>query len=534
MFEPDGNGFPSIEGPGHLSNVQHPSRELVRRGEVNVVRTDLLSAPFRRPRLLTLCFLAAMAGVLLAVSLLPPKYGTEMKFLVKHERVDPVVTTDSNATRMASSGVVTEEEINSEVALMRGSDILQAVVVACGLDAPRKHLLPQMPGTPPETPAIRTAEATRRLAATLKIEPIRKSNLIAVSYTSERPDLSAHVLGKLAELYLAKHMTVHRPKGEFEFFRQQAELYRKRLDEAEAKLMEFGQSGTVAPQLQRDLLVRRADDFEHSAAQTRAAIAATTERIRTLEAQLATTPARLETQTRSADNPQLQEKLKTTLLNLHLKRTELAGKFEPTYRPLQELDTQIAQTVAAIESEEHRPLTEKSTDQNPTHLWLIAELAKARSELPMLEANLDATLQSRGQSRGDALTTDAKGYIQEDLARTVKAEEQNYLLYQQKQEEARIADALDTRRISNVVLAEPPLQPQLPDQSRAMMGLIGGLFAVMVSFGCTFAVDYLRPSPQKQVEAEPYLDLPVLAAIPHSTQPTEIARAAKAGGDSGT
>ena len=55
-------------------------------------------------------------------------------------------------------------------------------------------------------------------------------------------------------------------------------------------------------------------------------------------------PSRLTTQVRTADNPQLMEQLKSTLLNLQLKRTELLQKFDPSYRLVQEVDTEIKQT----------------------------------------------------------------------------------------------------------------------------------------------------------------------------------------------
>ena len=50
---------------------------------------------------------------------------------------------------------------------------------------------------------------------------------------------------------------------------------------------------------------------------------------------------------------------------------------------------------------------------------------------------------------------------QQDLMRAAKADEDNYLLYLHKREEARIGDALDERRILNVAIVEPPVAPAL-------------------------------------------------------------------------
>jgi uncharacterized protein involved in exopolysaccharide biosynthesis len=55
-----------------------------------------------------------------------------MKLLVRQERVDPVVTADKTAM-VASRPEVTEEELQSEVELLKSRDLLEQVVKTCGL-----------------------------------------------------------------------------------------------------------------------------------------------------------------------------------------------------------------------------------------------------------------------------------------------------------------------------------------------------------------------------------------------------------------
>src|SRR6266404_9226010 len=77
---------------------------------------------------------------------------------------------------------------------------------------------------------------------------------------------------------------------------------------------------------------------------------------------------------RNADNPQLLEKMKSKLLELELKRTELLTKYEPTYRLVQEVDQQIAEAKASIAAEEQAPLRDQTTEPGPNHGWAKAEL----------------------------------------------------------------------------------------------------------------------------------------------------------------
>src|SRR3981081_1528774 len=54
---------------------------------------------------------------------------------------------------------------------------------------------------------------------------------------------------------------------------------------------------------------------------------------------------------------------------------------------------------------------------------------------------------------------------QQDLMRTAKAEESNYLLYLHKREEARIGDAHHERPTLNVAIVEAPVAAALPVHS---------------------------------------------------------------------
>jgi uncharacterized protein involved in exopolysaccharide biosynthesis len=343
--------------------------------------------------------------------------------------------------------------------------------------------------------------------------------MIEVSYASPDPLLSARVLTTLADGYLVKHLAVNRPPGAFNFFQQQAEQYQKELTEAEARLADFGRDqehGAVSPQIQRDLVLQKANEFEATMRQAQASIAQTQERIRTLEAVAAATPSRLTTTDRKSDNPQLLEQLKSSLLTLELQRTELLNKFEPSYRPVQQIEAQIVQARAAIAAEDKAPVREETTDRNPTYQWVDEELAKARADLASYQAQAAATTRIVHDYGSSAVLLDQKDIEHQDLIRTAKADEANYLLYLNKREEARISDALDTQRIANVAIAEAATAPALPKHSPWLFVLLGFLFAVLVSVGAAFAADYFDASFRTADEVEAFLNTPVLAAMPNN------------------
>jgi uncharacterized protein involved in exopolysaccharide biosynthesis len=418
--------------------------------------------------------------------------------------VDPVVTAQQNSSQVASD-VVTEEDINSEVELLNSDDLLRNVVLQTGLQQEENA----------GASDIRIARAVRLLEAKLKIEPLRKTNVISVRYQSSNPELAAKVLKAVAAAYMEKHLEVHRSSGEFRFFDQQTNQYRDGLRAAEQKLTQFTQQqGVVSAQMERDLTLQKLNEFDAQSRQAQAAMAENEQRIRSLQAQMAAMQPRLTTQVRTSDNAQLMQQLKSTLLNLELKRTELLTKYDPSYRLVQEVEKQIADTRGSIAAEENKPIREETTDQNPTYQWLRSELAKAETDLRGLKAKAGAADAIARQYRDTARRLQDSGLVQQDLLRTAKTEEDNYMLYVRKREEARISDALDQRGILNVAVAEQPTVPALPARSPFLAGLLALVLATSVSLTAAFVVDFVDPSFRTPDEVLAYLGTPVLAALP--------------------
>jgi len=488
---------------------------------------DLLAVVFRHRRLAVNFFLGILLGTVLSLWILPKQYEAEMKILVKRERTDPVITSEASAFAQFSTNV-TEEDLNSEVELLKSRDLLEKVVVACGLQHSKTNSLWASLSAAVEahdtSPSAGTDEsipkAVRVLEKRLQVEPLKKTNLIAITYKSTDPQLAARVLATLANLYLEKHVTVHRPPGAFDFFKQEAEQYRGGLASAEARLAAFGRNnGVVSAQLEKDLTVRKLTEFESALEETQAAIAETKQRIQALEKQAESTPSRLTTQISRSDNGQLLQQLYSTLLTLELKRTELLSKFDPSYRPVQEVEGEIAQTRSAIVAAENHPLRDETTDRDQTFEWLKGELAKARTELAALEARAAATQRIVRAYRENASQLDGEEMVQQDLIRDAKAAQDNYLLYVRKQEESRISDALDQKRIVNVAIAEAATVPALPSSPSWLLTLLeGSLLATLVGLGSAFAADYLDPTIRTPDELEQVVNVPVLSAMPGTNE----------------
>lgn len=471
----------------------------------------------RRRRLVLFSFLGVFAAVALFSLYGGDRYQARMMILVsRSERADAPVNGQANAQPAGAQAPVTVEEINSEVDLLRSQGLLRQVVADCGLDAKPTSWWRSFPFLHERlTPQERTAQAVRLLADKLQVEVLPMSDMIQVTYHSSNPALAARVLQTLSALYLKKHVAVHRPPGVYAFFAQQAQRYQTALAGDESKLVDYTQkAGVVSAPEQISEAIQRMSQFQAMRDESRTDTVGTRRQVAALEQQLDKIAPRLTTAIKTSDNAQLLQNLKSALLSLELQRTKLLENYQPTYRPVRQVEKQIAETKGAIAQAEKQPWREVTTDRDPTFELALGDLTKARAQLADDEARTAALGRVVGDLQRHATWLQRQGVVQQNLMRNFKTAEANYLLYQNKAEEARIDDALDSRRILNVSLAEAPAAPSLPNHSAAWLVGVSGLASGLAAIGLAFVADNLDPTIRAPEEVEMLLDLRLLAVLP--------------------
>jgi len=467
-----------------------------------------------RQRRVFVCVSGLVLGAAVFYLLAGARYQAQMKVLVRPGRADAPVSAQVNAPLDLTRLAITEEELNSEVELLRDDEVLRKVVEEEGTGRDWLHFLRLNEGH-----AEHVERAARRLAKKLQVEPVKKTNLIAIKYASNDPRQAAKVLQAVANAYLEKHTVVHRPRGEAHFFEQQTGESRRQLEEAQHKLLQFAAGhGVVAAAQERDLALQKLSEVDASFRQTRIDLAETEQRVWELQDQVTKLPERTTTQVRIADNPELLKALKSSLLDLQLKRTQLLTKFEPSHRLVQEVDQQIAQAQATIAAENSLPLRDETTDKNAHYEWAKTELQHAQVQLKALQAREAATAVQEMAYRTMARRLGEDAVAEDDLQSAEKAAQENYLLYVKKQEEARMADALDERGIVNVVIAEQPVAPALPVWSTWAVLAAGLAAAGAAGTGAALAADYVDPGFRTPDDVLAYLSSPVLASLPRTAR----------------
>src|SRR2546423_5699489 len=331
-------------------------------GRQNISLRDGAAALFRRKWMVLIVFLTVVLGTIAITVLLPDKYESRTKILVKNQRVDVAITPGNTAPSTFSDGEVTENQINSEIELLTSRDLLTQVVSECGLASQSGGLFSRT--LPPES--VRVERAVNQLAKDLNITPVRRANIISISYASNSPQLSAQVLKRLGELYLDKHLKLHHPEGASDFFQNKADEYEAQLKEAERRFTEFQQSNNlVVLAQQKELTLQKAAEAKAKFLESEAAVNEATQRIQRVEQQLAAMPARIITQSRQLPNQYSAERLNTMMVELQTRRAQLLTKFKPNDRLGQEVDEQIRITREGLDKAGHKTAIQGATEPNP-------------------------------------------------------------------------------------------------------------------------------------------------------------------------
>ena len=482
---------------------------------------DVAGILFRHKLLICTTFLTVVLGTAVLTFLMPNEYESRMKILVKNTRSDVPITpgATTGTTGAYLDNEVSENQINSEVALLTSGDLLNQVVTEAKLYRHKPSITARLGlKEAPTSQAGQVEEASSQLAKDLVINPVKKANIIEVRYTSGSPETAVAVLRKVQDLYLEKHLKLHRPPGTYEFFKGQADNNEAQLREAEKRLSGFQQSmNVVSLTQQKEQTVQKLTEAKSKLLETNAFLREVNERIAKVQQQLETIQPRIVTQRRALPNQYSAERLNTMIVELQNRRTQLLTKFRSDDRLVKEVDQQIKTTRAALEKASGETITEQSTDLNPLRQTLETERARARVDQAGAQGRQEMLVSQVAQYESQLSRLEGITAEYEDLSRKVKQNADNFQLYKQKEEEARITDELDQNKITNVSIAEAPVQPQLPIKPNRPMNLLLGVFlGALLAMGSVLIAEFMRDTVLTPRELEALTGAKVLASLPHS------------------
>lgn len=476
----------------------------------------------------SLLFFFAVLGIAgAALVLIPPRYSSQAKLFVRLGRES--VTLDPTATTGQTVGVneSREVEINSILELLRSRSIAEKVVekltpqrILGGGETDNVVTTVSLPAA--ETPLLEDypqeslyEQAIREVDESLNVHAPKQTTVISIEYEADTPELAQMVAQTALEVYLAEHARIHRTAGSYEFFVEQEKLLRGKLDRANASLRDAkNENGLGSVDGKRQMLQSMLGGIDSQIASAEGELAASQAKSRELEEAISLLPQRLTTQEVSGIANAAADRMRELLYQLELEERDLRSKYTDDH-PQVIAKRQQLEEARRIHTEQSPERTQATNAVNPNRQQLELQLLVEQSAVASLLARLDA-LKSQRELTLDELKTLNRAEVNiRDLEREVQLLETSYRSYAEKLEQARIDDALEQERISNVNIVQPAsYEPKPVKPQRALILALGLAAAMFGAVGLALVADHIDGSLRSCDDVEQQLELPVLLAVP--------------------
>ncbi len=470
---------------------------------VDMSLREMVAIGFRHRRKVLAALLIPPMLATAAILVLPPKYRAQSDLMVKIGREYLAQTDgDSGLTAPASTK---QEGINSEISLLTGRAVVEATIRAIGLDA----LYPGLAENPPWFDSVLDT-AVNKFSKDLTAEPIKLSNVIAVSFDAATPGKAKLVLDRLIGIYIDKHTQVFAGKRSDSYAdaiaRDLAETGRLEQERTRIKL----DAGIYDIAAQRAALINQrvtAETHLQDVVNTQAMLHG---RLAYLKQALPLTPALV--RSTGTDRNEAVDHARQTLIDLHAAEAAMVARYAPGNPDLVRVRGQIAALAPGAAGGDR---VNVSTAPSPLMQQMRSEIVLGEAQLAPL-ANEQARYETLVASFGSELH---RLEFADLNLRTTTAQldslNDNLKLVQARFDQARTQEVMDLARQVSVVQVAPAIAADSPAKPKKLLFIAGGILAGLLGAGGIVVVAVLTGNTVVTEDGlERLLGLPVLLALP--------------------
>ncbi len=483
---------------------------------------DLYYIFFRHKWKVILFFLALTIAVAVFTFMSSDIYRSEAKLLVRVGRetvtLDPTATTGTIIPVSHSR----ENEIGTELEIIKSQEIAEKVVDSVGLEAfvsfPKESWKQSLKKRLfMITPLSKHDAVVLSVMKGLKVNIQKTSWILGISYEAKDPQLAQKVLSAFIDCYLEKHIEVHRTLGSYQFFTQESGQLRVKLVEAENKLRDLmNQTGISSLEEQQKVILGRIGSLQTDIDDAESELAASRAKVQELQNNLTSTPDLVVTGATVGLPNAAADSMRSRLYELQLLEQDLVSKFEPESRQVQDVRRQIAAAQALL-SQENQARSTLTKGLNSIYQTLQSSLFTEQANVSSLQARVNELKNRLELAKTELKTLNDNSVKFANLTREIEIQDGNYRKYSENLEQARVDEALETGKISNINVVQPatlPMRPVRPNRALNLMlgllvGILGGITIALVS-------EYMDHSIKTPEQVERKLQLPALVSIPRS------------------
>jgi len=343
-----------------------------------------------------------------------------------------------------------------------------------------------------------TERAVRFVQDSMAIEPLRNSQLVAVTFTDRDGQLAADLANAIASAYQQfqldmRYTTTGQAK---EFLGRDVARVRGDISELQRRLQAYGAEKEILGLSDGglDITEQALADINSRYTEARTRLAAAEARHRALQdAEPAALPEVLASQT--------IHQLRQAATDLERRYEQMAQQFQPGWPPLVQVAEELATTREQLEREAR-------TIAGQVRAVASTDLARSRAEVETLETEWRKQKDTVQRVNGDAIEyASLKGEIES------KRQVLNDLV--QRQSETETSYRLKETTASNIRIVEPAIAPDWPSSPRKLFNLAAAIgLGLVLGVGLAFVVDHLDNTVETENDVQQLTGAPVLAHVP--------------------
>ncbi|GEM_PF-581170 len=472
---------------------------------------DILRVLYRRIHILKIVVVALPIATLITTFLVSPVYETSAKVLVTAKKANAsllLTGKESRSTPILSLNV-DESDVNSEMELLSSRDLWKETVETLGLgyfETEHKGILTGLrgylksmlgrsavsktgQGTPGSNNEAQLDAAVTALVNSCKVVPLIKSKVIDIEFNYDDPVKAHDILSTHLKLYIPYHMRVHSLPGAQEFFKGQRDAYKKKLEEASNRVIEFRKKwGIASSEKQKDSLVGLIAQIEDSLVEINASLTQYRNMLASLKRKEMPT-GQLAASMRREDENTVVNVIAAQLIRAQQKSLEAEGNFAPDSRDYRSSKAMVTSLTAKL----NQALKSELGNLKVTRASLEEDLKKHRARLALFEEKAEEA--SRLQ-------------IEADIAKDT------YVQYATRGEEARLQNMMQQKQLVTVRVVSQPFLPEAPVfPKKGLMILTAFLLAFPLGFGMILVANFLDRTFDTPQEVEAVTGQHLLASL---------------------
>jgi polysaccharide biosynthesis transport protein len=440
-------------------------------------------------------------GCLYGLSL-KASYKATGSLMIKTNHTSSLTGSPENIGRLESLSQ-NENPLETQVRVVASNPVLEKTIQSLNLKDAKDQLLP--------IPA---------LAGKLKVEGIKGSDVIQLSYKDNDPSLAKQVVNQVIDNYMDLNIKANQSdaKTAKEILVKELPNAEQSVRNAELKLRSFKERyKIIVLDQQATAAVDAISKLESQISQSKAQLTNVIGRLQQLRSQAQVNSQQGVIASELSQAPGVQKvltQLQETESQLRVERI----RFQPGHPVIVNLEEKVATLKKLLQerttqvSGSEAPVQEKSLQVGALRQSLIADITHAEADRVGLENQINTLSQQANAYRQSASELPRLEQNQRELERKLKAAQTTYETLLKKRQEIDIAQ---NQKISNARVISYALLPDSPEGPRKVLFIVGGAaFGLFLGIIAAFSLDLIDRSVKTVKEAKEVLKYTLLGVIP--------------------